>query len=614
MCGILGQINRKSRPDKKILLEMLNTLVSRGPDQMETFNDGNIALGHTRLSIIDLSPKGTQPMRNEDGTVVLIFNGEIYNYLDLKKTLRKDHLWKSKTDTETLIHGYEEWGQMLSEKIEGMFAFAIYDKKKGLVTISRDHFGKKPLYYYLDDELFCFASEIKALLAHPQIKKRVKIDSISLTKYLFYGYIPSPHSILDGIKKLEPSTTFQFDIKNWKIINKYCYWKLENVTLRKNTNEIQILEQTESLIKKAVEKRLMSDVPLGIFLSGGVDSSLVATYLSQLSSKVSSFTVCYKDSPEIDESKHARQVANVLGIKNNLCYFGSNQVKDNFLGILDYLDEPLADAAIVPLFFISTFAKNKITVALSGDGGDEIFGGYPKYNAQQFIEDFKFLNVLAHLIKPLTNKNNLYYKLINNFSEAFPIRQFIFGSGSFSVKEVEELLNTGTFNLQGIFEDAFYYEKLFKQKDIVNKSLYLDCKIQLPDWYLVKSDRATMATSLEMRSPLLDKELAEYLFSLSGNWKIRSNINKYILKKLAAKYLNPGNVYRKKSGFGVPLSKWIRNELKDIFDEYLFIDHGYFNRNYIMKIYQEHLSGSADHQFKLLRIFSFNYWYKKYYA
>lgn len=614
MCGILGQINKKGHPDKKIFSSMLRTLFHRGPDQMETFYDGSLALGHTRLSIIDLSPAGTQPMFNEDGTVALIFNGEIYNYLDIKKRLQKNHIWKSKTDSETLIHGYEQWGQAISEKIEGMFAFAIYDKERQLITVSRDHFGKKPLYYYLDEEIFCFASEIKAIITHPQIKKKLKIDRGSLTKFLFYGYIPSPHSVWDGIKKLEPSTTFQFDIENWKIINKHCYWKLEDVKLINTPDETQILEKTEKLIKKSVEKRLMSDVPLGIFLSGGVDSSLIATYLSQYSSKVSSFTVCYKDSPEIDESKYAKRVADTLGITNNLCFFESKQVRNNFIQILDYLDEPLADAAIIPLFFISKFAKNKISVALSGDGGDELFGGYPKYNAQKFIENFSYLSVLVSIIRPFISKNNTYYKLFDSFTTPFPVRQFLFGSGSLLFTELQELLNVESVNFDTVFEDAIRYEKIFKQKDIVNKSLFLDCKIQLPDWYLVKGDRATMATSLEMRNPLLDKELAEFAFSLKGDWKIRKNTNKYILKKLAGKYIDPDIIYRKKSGFGVPLDKWIRSELKDLFDEYLFIDHGYFNKVYIMKIYKEHIAQEANHQFKLLRIFSFNYWYKKYYG
>ncbi|MFH1048213.1 MAG: asparagine synthase (glutamine-hydrolyzing) [Patescibacteria group bacterium] len=613
MCGILGQISRSGSVGQEMFLEMLETLSKRGPNQKGHFFDNNIALGHRRLSVIDLSESGKQPMSNENENITIVFNGEIYNYKEFKKNLKQNHIWKSKTDTEVLIHGYEDYGQDVVKKIEGMFAFAIYEKDKQLITLARDHFGKKPLYYYLDENVFCFASEIKAIIKNKEIKKKLKIDRLSLTKYLFYGYIPSPNSIFDKIKKLEPSTVIQFDIKNWKLVNKHQYWNLEDTKLNNDISETEILEKSEELIKKAVEKRLMSDVPLGIFLSGGVDSSLIASYLSKYSSQASSFTVCYKDYPEADESGYAERVAKKLGINHNVCYFENKLVQESFLEIMDYLDQPIADAAIIPLYFISKYAKNKITVALSGDGGDEIFGGYSKYKAQKFIEDHKYANFLVNIAKPFINGNNPYYKLFEAYNLNFSARQFIFGSGSFLADEASQLLNNSTINLNEIFEEAASYEKMFKQNDIINKSLFLDCKIQLPDWYLMKADRATMAASLEVRSPLLDKELAEFVFSLNGGWKIKNGEYKYILKKLASRYVDRDIIYRNKKGFGVPLCGWIRNELKDLFKEYLFLENEFFNKKYIEKIYLEHMSEKADNSFKLLRIFNFNYWYKKYY-
>jgi len=551
-------------------------------------------------------------MFNEDESVATIFNGEIYNYQSVKEKLKTSHQWKSKSDTEVLIHGYEEFGQKIVEKIEGMFAFAIYDRKNNLLTLARDHFGKKPLYYYLDEEIFCFASELKAIIKNLEIKRKLKIDELSLVKYLFYGYVPSPNSIFDKIKKLEPATTFQFDLKNWKIINKYDFWKLEDIKINNNYSESEVLNRAEDLIKKSVEKRLMSDVPLGVFLSGGVDSSLITKYLSEYSPNVNSFTVCYKNSKEADESQYAKRVASKLGIKYNLSYFEDQLVRENFLEILDYLDEPMADAAIIPLYFVSKFAKDKITVVLSGDGGDELFGGYSKYKAQEFIETHRYLNFLAGIGKKIISKNSPYYKLLDSFGLEFWERQFIFGSGSFLPKEAEKLLKK-PINLELVFAEAQKYEKIFAQKDTINKSLFLDCKIQLPDWYLVKGDRATMATSLEMRNPLLDKDLAEFAFSLSGKWKIRDGEQKYVLKKLASKYFDSDLIYRKKSGFGVPLDKWIRHELKDLFQEYLFQDNGFFDLEYVKLLHAEHISGEADHRFKLLRVFNFNYWHKKYY-
>jgi asparagine synthase (glutamine-hydrolysing) len=275
---------------------------------------------------------------------------------------------------------------------------------------------------------------------NPEIKKKLSIDQASLTKYLFYGYIPSPNTIFEQIKKMEPSSTFQFDVKKWEIINKYRFWRLEDIRLNNNISEKEILEKTEKLLKDAVSKRLMSDVPLGVFLSGGVDSSIIAYYLSQNSSNVNSFTVCYKDSPSADESFYAEKVAKSLGINYHLCQFEDSLVESNFLEIIDYLDEPMADAAIIPLHFIAKFAKKNITVALSGDGGDEVFGGYTKYKAQKFAEDYKYFGFLAGLLGSIIPKGNNYSRFLKVFGLDFPIRQFIWGSGGFLPNEIKNLL------------------------------------------------------------------------------------------------------------------------------------------------------------------------------
>ncbi len=614
MCGIYGRINKISVIDKDIFLSSLDTLKSRGPDNSGTYFDNNIGLGFRRLSIIDLSEKGNQPMFDGSGDVGIVFNGEIYNFKELKDKLGSEFEWKSHSDTEVLLNGYKKWGlDELLQKIEGMFAFAIYDKRNGIISFAKDHFGKKPLYYYFDEDTFIFASELKAIISDPEIKKRCHVDKLSLSKYLFYGYVPSPNSIFDKIKKLEPSSSFVFDIEKWEISDKKRFWNLENVELRDVMSEQDMLDKTEDLIKKSIEKRLISDVPLGVFLSGGVDSSLVASYMSQISDDVNSFTVCYKDYPKDDESDYAKRVAQKLGIKSNLCYFENSLVKENFIEILNYLDEPLADAAIIPLYFVSKFAKKSITVALSGDGGDEVFGGYSKYKAQDFIEKYSYLKFISGLGKKFFKKDSSYFKLLSSFDESFYSRQFIFGSGSFLADEVSNLVKDYSFSTDEVFSEAKEYDLLFKQKDNINRSLYLDCKIQLPDWYLVKGDRATMSNSLEMRNPLLDKNLAEFAFSLKGNWKIKNGEQKYLLKKLASKYVDEDIIYREKKGFGVPLGDWIRNELKDLFDQYLFIDNGFFDLDYVKKLYNEHLEGRVANEFKLLRILGFNYWYKKYY-
>ena len=612
MCGILGQINREWAVDMDLFGRMLATLGKRGPDQEGVYFSGNIALGHKRLSILDLSESGRQPMLDDDGGVAMVFNGEVYNYKEVRGSLMARYNWRSRTDTEVLINAYKELGQGVVDKIEGMFAFAVYDSEEQLLTFARDHFGKKPLYYYLDDEVFCFASELKAIIANPAIKAKLRVDELSLAKYLFYGYIPSPNSIFDKIKKLEPATSFQFDIREWEIINRRRFWDLESVQVNQSIREDEILEKTETLIRDSVKKRMMSDVPLGIFLSGGCDSSLIGAYLAEMAPRCDAFTVAYANSPDADETSYARRVAQKHGMTHQACNFEDSIVRENFIGILDYLDEPMADAALIPLYFLAKYAKERIVVALSGDGGDEVFGGYPKYRAQHFIEKFSYLSGLARMAAPLVGPGHKYAKLFRSFGLDFPSRQFIFGSGGFLPEEAARLLDREALDIGRVFEEASAYAAFFRQRDVINKSLYLDCKIQLPDWYLVKGDRATMAASLEMRNPLLDKGLAEFAFSLGGKWKIRGGEQKYILKKMAARHIDHDIIYREKRGFGVPLAKWIRRELKDLFADYLFRGNPYFDSAYVRFLYDEHMTGKTDRSFYLLRIFNFNYWLETY--
>lgn len=614
MCGILGQINRNKSINKEFFSSMLLSLEKRGPDQGGYFYDNNIALGQKRLAVIDTSDNGRQPMANEDKNIILVFNGEIYNYQEIKKNFKASHIWKSQTDSEVLIHAYEEWGlEKTLDKIEGMFAFALFDKNKNKIFLARDHFGKKPLYYYFHENIFCFASELKALLKNPEIKSQLKINDLSLAKFLVYGYIPSPRTIFSKIKKLEPASFLIFDLNDFKITEKKIFWHLENVKIKNDLiNNDEIIEKTEELIKKAVAKRATADVPVGIFLSGGIDSGLLAKYLNNIC-PVESFSVGYKNYLEANELEYSGKISEKLNVKNHRFFLDNTEVKNNFLQMCDYLDEPLADAAIFPLFYLSKMAKQKITVALGGDGGDEIFGGYPKYQAQQLIEKYRHLKFLALIAKNLVFKNSRLYKFFSGFEMEFHQRQFVFGSGGFMPGEMGKIVKMGNLNPEEIFQEAENYAQIFKSKDAINKSLFLDCKMQIPDWYMVKTDRATMANSLEMRSPFLDKNLAEFIFSLPGSYKIKNGRGKWILKKLTEKYFGREFAYRKKRGFGVPMANWIRNELKDVFEEFLFVKNGYFNVDSIHGLYQGHISGKTDNSFKLLRIFMFNYWFEKYY-
>jgi asparagine synthase (glutamine-hydrolysing) len=618
MCGIFGIIYRNKIPNNEDLNEInnaLKTLSKRGPDLSSKVILNNVALGHTRLAIIDLSPAGNQPMFSEDKNICVVFNGEIYNYLYLRSQLKEPHNFIGASDTEVLVHLYEELGDEFCTRFEGMAALGVYDKKKEELLLIRDHFGKKPLYYYQDEEVFCFASEIKALYEISSVRRKVNFDEVSLHKFLFYGYIPNEASIFKQIRKVPSGSYLKFDVKKWTISKPIKYWDLSCITKKSEVTETKALQTVNQLLESAVSKRLMADVPLGLFLSGGLDSSLIAYYMKKMEADFSSFSVCYKDAPEADESTYINYVCKKIGFKTNTLDFSDSLVPELFQEIYNYTDEYFADAAIVPLYFISKEASKKIKVVLSGDGGDEIFGGYAKYKAQQFIEvaNSLFLGEIVAKGAGLLKKDNALYKLKVLNLPLF-IRQFIFGSGSFLPEEYSELISGKTLPLDDIFSDASSAFQKVIHSSTLDKCLYLDASIQLPDFYLVKGDQATMAASLEMRNPFLDKELAEYAFSLPDSLKIRDFKTKYITKKLAENFYSKEFVNRKKKGFGVPLDKWIRGPLKKIFEEQLMSNTPFFNKDYIKKMFDKHLSGEEDSRFKLLRIFSANFCYNKYYG
>lgn len=611
MCGILGYVS-EGEVDAATFEGALGLLACRGPDaqRIRSYRYGGVevVLGHTRLAVIDPRPEGNQPMEGPECSIV--FNGEIYNFKELRPQLEKDgHLFRTRTDTEVLLAAHRSWGEFLVDHIEGMFSFAIFDSRKGTIFCARDHFGKKPFYYYLDDRRFVFASETKALLAFPEIWASLSIDRRAVAKFLFYGYVPSPDTVFRQVRKLEPATRFRFDIDRWSLRDKQRFWKLEEVDVRRDISESEALDGIEHLLGEAVRKRMIADVPLGVLLSGGVDSSLVMAMAARESKEVAGFTVTYLDY-EDDESQYASRVAEWLGIEQHCTEFNEGEARDCFLEMMDYLDEPIADAAVVPLFFIARSSRPAITVALGGDGGDELFGGYPKYRAQLLAER------LGRFATPLSRLRRLApgpvsHRLLEGFGMPFHARQFYYGSGGFSPGEA-----TGMLGIRGdaswLFAEASRYDSGFRQGDTLNESLYLDCMIQLPDWYLVKADRATMAASLEMRSPLLDKNLAEYAFGLPGSMKVRDGETKYLLKKLAARYLPPDVVYRKKQGFAVPLGRWIETVLAEDFRRTSRYDFGLFDMDSVRALL-EGPGGRRGYglEFRLLRIFVLNHYLDK---
>lgn len=625
MCGILGAVTSDKRTSNHFS-KALQTLSHRGPDSegVKAFqlNKNSVILGQKRLAIIDLNPQANQPMRDHTGHYWITFNGEIYNYQELKNDLKKKgHKFQTLSDTEVILEGYKAFGINIVDKLIGMFAFALYDAKNNTLILARDHFGKKPLYYYLTEDSLVFGSELKALLSFEQIKNAVSLDEVSMRKFLMYGYIPSPRGIYKEVKKLPAATLLEIDLNDLKVKRKRSFWNLSKVSLQ-HVPFNEAVEKTDSLIKESVRKRLVADVPVGTFLSGGIDSSLVTAIASQLHPEIETFSVVYEDK-SVDESEYIKLVGSTLSIKHNYYYFKDSQALALLQEVLSLMDEPMADASLLPTTFIAKQTRRKVTVALSGDGGDELFGGYPKYNAQLLLENellYLLLKAgkkgekLIDLLPMSIVKKNIYKKLLSGVDLQSYSRHFIWGSGSFTFSELSDVLRDKTaITEEEIFSESKRFSDSFGQNDFGNRILFLDAMIQLPDWYLVKADRGSMSQSLEVRSPFLDKELAEYVMSLPSQYKFSLRTNKKLLKEVARRYLPEKVVTRQKMGFGLPLNRWLTvNFRRDVENALAYLPEDHFNRDYVSKLLDELQAGKADHGTKIWRLFILARFFQKY--
>ncbi|QZP17296.1 asparagine synthase (glutamine-hydrolyzing) [Methylophilales bacterium] len=562
MCGIFGIISTKKISQAECI-NSVNSLRHRGPDDsgwtsLTYKRKHSIFLGHTRLSVQDLSDSGCQPMSTSDKRYTIIFNGEIYNFNELRNDLKAAGvIFSGSSDTEVILQLFIRYGLDCVEKLSGMFAFVILDNFKGEITIARDRFGKKPLYYYLDNENFVFASELNSILELNRIKSSLSVDKTSINQILITGFIHGQSSIFNEIKKINPSTIAVFSIKRMDFIDSKIYWSVENYN---NSSRIfqEPSKEMERLLDKSVGDRLVSDVPICMFLSGGVDSSLVYSKALMHMPDMEAFTISYKNYKN-DESDFAKQVARSLKGKLNIVDMNAKQFSDSAESMLNILDEPVADAAMIPLHYLSKIVGNRYKVALSGDGGDEIFGGYIKYPVQEYIEKTpQFIrNFIASLLK---NTNSISLKrLASGLKLNFNERQFIFGSGGFLIEEMEELLENKNFNKKAIFASVSKANQPFLNDPFL-QSMYLDTLFQLPDWYLFKADRASMANGLELRSPLLDHKIAELSFSFSSSEHKKFLSKKILLKKMLAKNLPSHLVNRKKLGFAVDLDSWVSSK------------------------------------------------------
>jgi len=586
----------------------------RGPDDEGYYVRRGVALGHNRLSIIDLSD-GRQPIYNEDRTKCIIFNGEIYNYLDLRKELlSKGHVFSTKSDTEVILHLYEEKGVECVQDLRGMFAFAIWDEVNRVLFLARDRLGIKPLYYFQDTKWFCFASEIKSLLALDLIDREPNL--LSIDQYLTLNYTIGPETMIKGVKKLMPGEYLVFNEGN-TILKQY--WDFGRI-LPAKASFGYCMQKMEALIEESIRIRLMSEVPLGAFLSGGVDSSVIVGVMTKLTGKpVKTFTVGYEDGGEDSELAYARIVADHFRTEHHEFILKPRKFMDVVSRVIWHLDEPIAEFATIPLLLLSELSKQHVTVMLSGEGADEIFAGYPIYRYMNYIDQYQRIppSVREFLFDPLARlllgnkKSGKYYDWLSQ-----PLSRRYLGNGSYLTNKMREKLYSADFkqslNGEGVHNLIESYYHKVSQKSAIDKMLYLDTKTWLPEDLLIKADKMTMAASIELRVPFLDHKLVEFATSLPSGMKVTVNQSKYIFKKYAEKLLPKSIVYRKKQGFPVPVKQWLRGELntsvKEILLESRTRERGIFNHEYVQKMFHIHSSAAEDFSKNLWNLLVLEMW------
>lgn len=623
MCGISGVLSLDGSPVSPSMVEaMSGSLVHRGPDDSGLYVNGCVGLGHTRLKIIDLSPAARQPMTNEDGTLWIVFNGEIYNYRQLRTTLKNSgHPFRSDSDTEVILHLYEEKADRCVEDLDGMFAFALWDARRRTLLLARDRVGKKPLFYYHDRRLFAFASEIKALFGHPSIP--VDIDRTAIPLYFLYGYVPTPASFYRGISSLPPAHALTVTCDG--SLHARQYWDLSfsagsagDLAL---ANDGVVAGRVRELVTEAVRKRLVADVPLGAFLSGGIDSSIVVGVMNRLTREpVKTFSIGFSGDRAFDETRYARLAARHFRTDHTEFVVEPRAI-DLIETLVWHHDGPFGDPSGIPTYIVSRLTREHVTVALNGDGGDELFAGYLRFSASMMAE-----RIPASVMRGGNWALSLFAEPRNYHSLLRRAQRFFRSAGtpfyerftrwiSLFYDDLDLLIN-GDLLSHANGADRISYFRGYLEKisgcTPLSQLLYLNMKTYLPDDLLVKMDRTTMAHALEARSPFLDTALMEYAASLPDRMKLRWGQTKYILRKAFSDLLPPQILGRGKRGFGVPLGTWFKGELGDFVRDLLLSPDArmkeYLNPGYVGRVIQEHLEGVRDHGHRLWSVLAFEVW------
>lgn len=631
MCGITGWINLDTtRPDlsdvEGVLHSMCERIVHRGPDSEGLWWDETVALGMRRLSVIDLKT-GEQPVFSEDGTVVVMMNGELYNYREVRSELKKDRImFVTETDTEILPHLYKKYGDAFIDHVNGMYAFSLWDLAKRRLILARDRFGEKPLYYGVFDGKLIWASELKALIAHPSVT--TELDLNALRHYLSFDYVPAPLSIFKGIYKLPAA--HMLIVENGEI-KRRRYWDVaadpqarsKEATLEKRAEELR------ELLSDSVRMRLVSDVPLGILLSGGIDSSTIAAFAVQhATERVKTFSIGFEED-SFDESKFARSVAKHLNTEHYEDKLSATTAGELIEDIGEWLDEPLSDGSLIPTFLLARFVRKYVTVALGGDGGDELFAGYPMYRAHRIASMYRLVPSFVRngLVRPAVERLPVSHKNLSfdykakrfvRAAELDPVERHHSWFGSFALDDQDGLLSREVRERTSadIYAAAREVFEKGPVRDDLARMQYLDVNFYLAEDILTKVDRSAMQVSLETRAPFLDPRIANFAFSLPMKYKLRGSNGKVILKKAVEPLLPKAILNRPKKGFGIPIAAWLRGRLRYLLHDLLsperLKEQGIFEPAYVDRLVSEHEQGIASHHKELWTLLVFQLWSRQF--
>jgi asparagine synthase (glutamine-hydrolysing) len=627
MCGICGYVDTQGEPpDRAILDRMVSVLAHRGPDGakasvLASGPEGPTAvLGHTRLAIIDLSDAAAQPISNEDGTISVVFNGEIYNFKELRRGLEtRGHTFRSTGDTEVIVHAYEEWGDECTHRLDGMFAFALWDGRRRRILLARDRVGKKPLYFAWDGRRLTFASEIKSLRVCPWIDSTPVWEAVP--RYLAWGYVPWPDTMFAGIRQLAPGSWMV--LEGGRLSEPVPYWSppVAKSMAGSRVSWEHATARIDELLRVAVERRLVSDVPLGVLLSGGLDSSAIVAIMAELGVRARTFTVSVRDEPSFDERRFARVVAERFGSEHT-----EIEVRADAASLIErllwFLDQPFADSSAVPTYLIAEAAREHVTVALTGDGGDEVFGGYERFAAALLADRIPAVVQrgarMGSRAIPRTGSYHDLRRSVERFTTGshLPVQMRYRGWVTlFDPPALTRILSPELLDETGGGDPFATFDRAWREgndRALLDRLLYTNLRTYLHDDLLVKTDRMTMANSLEARSPLLDTSLIEELATIPPAMKVSPLGLKRLLRRAMRDRLPKEILRRRKHGFGVPVGRWFRNELREPFHDLVLSDRAHsshlFRRDGISAMFGEHLQGHADHGAKLWALLTLEVW------